>query len=139
MQDATDSSSTDGDRAHARQVPVSTFRWPATVYFRAGLVGVLAALSVLAVLGLLLTSGIAGVDIFERGRLERFSISSVVASVAGVFAAFFCGGWVHGLLSTGIRPRRRIQHTARKSWRGGWRDRLDVARGQFDDFAGRVE
>ena len=141
MQDATNSSSTDGYAAQVRQVPVSVFRRrSAAIHFSAGLMGVLAALSVLAVMGSLLTSGIAGVDIFEPGMLERFEAPTVAAIVVVVFAAFFCGGWVHGVLSRKeIRPRRQLKRRTRELLRSLSPGGFDVASGQFDEFAGRVK
>lgn len=65
------------------------------------LVGVAAALGVLASIGALLSSGVAGIDIFEAGNLERLATSTVVAAIGLVFAAFFCGGWAYGALRGG--------------------------------------
>lgn len=121
MQDATNSSN--DHRVQSR--PVSS--WPTFGLeasrrqqvaddFTPALMGVSAALGVLALLWVLLASGVAGVEIFEGRKLERFAFSTVATSIGGVSAAFFCGGWVHGTL----RLRRH-------------------ALGRFDELAGRIK
>lgn len=116
------------------------------------LAGVAAALGVLASIGALLSSGVAGIDIFEVGNLERLATSTVVAAIGWVFAAFFCGGWAYGALRG--REKRdsfadaRGGHDGRGPvrWAGAGTGRStnmdDSAslhwEGRYDEFVGRV-
>ncbi|HVR31540.1 MAG TPA: hypothetical protein VMS74_02420 [Acidimicrobiia bacterium] len=64
----------------------------------AGMIGVFAALGVLALFDALLTPGVAGIDTFQASNLERNGASTMATAIGLVFAAFFCGGWVYGAL-----------------------------------------
>ena len=86
-------------------IPATQARRPmSAVDVTAALMGGFATLVVLAVMGLVLTSGIAGVDIFDSGKLERFALPTVATTIVVVLVSFFCGGWVHGVLR-GIEKR----------------------------------
>jgi hypothetical protein len=86
-------------RSGSTWVPVTMPRRRLTAAdIAAALMGVSAALSVLAFMGGLLISGVAGPDIFEASKLERLAASTVATAIILVFAAFFCGGWAYGAL-----------------------------------------
>lgn len=79
-------------------VPVTMARWLAAIDVTAVLMGVVAAVGVLALIGTALIAGVAGIDIFEASNLERLAASTVAIAIGLVFAAFFCGGWAYGAL-----------------------------------------
>lgn len=64
----------------------------------AGMIGVCAALGVMALFDALLIPGAGGIDTFKASNLERLGASKVATAIGMVFAAFFCGGWVYGAL-----------------------------------------
>lgn len=65
------------------------------------LIGMSAALGVLALVGALLTAGFAGVDL-RPGGLEEMAAATIPTAIALVLAAFFCGGWAYSAV------RRRV-------------------------------
>lgn len=108
--------------------------------FAPALMGVFATLGVLAVLGVLLTSGVAGIDIFEAGKLERLAFSTVTITIVVVFAAFFCGGWVHGTLRGGGQlDTHQGKRRARPWCRDFEYDASGAAHGHFDEIGGRIK
>lgn len=106
----------------------------------AALLGAFTALGLLAVMLALLTSGIAGIDIFEAGKLERFATSTVTTTIVVVFAAFYCGGRMHGALRGSEKQGRHQPKSRAKQW---WinltYDALDVGNGHYDEFTGRIK
>lgn len=106
-------------RSGTSLVPLTVFRrWVTPVDFVAVVMGVFAALGVLAVMAVLLTSGIGGIDILEAGKLERFAVPTVITTIVVVLAAFFCGGWVHGTLR-GRDKHSRLGSRHHKGSEGG--------------------
>lgn len=105
----------------------------------AALLGAITALGLLAVMLALLTSGIAGIDIFEAGKLERLATSTVTTTIAVVFAAFYCGGRMHGALR-GSDKQGRHQPSRAKKWRRILvSEALDVGHGRYDESAGGIK
>jgi len=71
-------------------------RTPADI--AAGMIGVLAALGVMALFDAMFTPGVAGIDTLKASNLEPLGASKVATAIGMVFASFFCGGWVYGAL-----------------------------------------
>jgi hypothetical protein len=77
----------------------------------AALMGMSAALGVLALMGALLTASVAGLDLrLDAGSLEEMAAASISTAIVLVLAAFFCGGWAYGALRE--RDRRSLSRPA---------------------------